>query len=717
MVVPTERPGAPAPLVARPPFGATLALVIVLAVAAAAVTTSLALLVIQPKPLPPPLPSQNQDAETLAYLLAFAVIWWAAATTALRLAARARPWSALLALAHLAAPIWAIAAVLGLGALLCVTELGSISPIGLALSAIAAAGACVAQGRYRLPRLPGRWGAALDAAIVAAVLLAVPDLLIFRPEQAVGNAAVALETSVIQFHHDFLLGPSNEVLGGRAMLADTASQYGVTSIYLLVGWFLIAPIGYGTLGFLTGGLTALWFAAGYGVLRLARVSRLLAASALAIAVVVLVFNLSYPVGSLPQSGPLRFGLPLAVLLAAGAGERRPERAGLARFVALVVVGISAVWGLESFVYTVAVFLAVIGLQAWVSAVPGGLRWLARQAGLAAMAVVCAHVIFAVATLVAAGRFPDWGEYLAYLDAFLFSELGDLTYDTPAWSPAFAVAAAYLASAAAVVELARRGGSWVQRERPTLVALAGTSVYGIALFGYYVDRSLDHILIYVGLPAVLMCTLWLSLLLRSPAHVSRAARMGGLGFGLAIAVLVVSVAWSSIGDRFPRSALARVAPGGESLRRSLHRLWHPPPMDATALAGERQLARYMPGEDRSIVMVAPDVGIEILIRSGRRDTLELGDAWESSFVAGRHLSRLAKAIAALRPGDRMLMDQRARSVLGKLRAQPSLDPLRITPLQLAPLQQWALKRIDERFRLEPVGRADGGFTVVALAARA
>ena len=53
------------------------------------------------------------------------------------------------------------------------------------------------------------------------------------------------------------------------MLAPTASQYGVTSIYLLAAWFQLAPIGYGTLGLLTGALTALWFGAGYGILRLA----------------------------------------------------------------------------------------------------------------------------------------------------------------------------------------------------------------------------------------------------------------------------------------------------------------------------------------------------------------------------------------------------------------------------------------------------------------
>ena len=321
------------------------------------------------------------------------------------------------------------------------------------------------------------------------MLLAVPDLLIFRPEQAVGNADIALESSVIQFHHDFLLGPANEVLGGHPMLAETASQYGVTSIYLTVAWFLVAPIGYGTLGLLAGALTALWFAAGYCVLRLARAPRLLAAAALAVGVVVLVFNLSYPVGSLPQSTPLRFGLPMAVILAAVAGERRPAVARGARVAAWAVVGLAAIWALEALVYTVVVFAAVACLRAWLAPAPGRLRRLAADAGGAGLAVVVAHRVFAVATLIAAGRLPDWGEYLAYLRAFLLGDLGDLTYDIPAWSPAYPVGDR-------VPRVGRRAGRvgaprapWVERERPAFVALAGVTAYGIALLSYFVDRSL------------------------------------------------------------------------------------------------------------------------------------------------------------------------------------------------------------------------------------
>jgi hypothetical protein len=330
--------------------------------------------------------------------------------------------------------------------------------------------------------------------------------------------------------------------------------------------------------------------------------------------------------------------------------------------------------------------------------------------------VATHALFAAATLVLTGSLPDWGAYLAYLREFLLGDIGDLTYDVGRWTPALAVGAGYAASASALAELARRRGPLVERERPALIAATGMTAYGIALMSYYVDRSQDHILIYVALPAVLTGALWLGLVLRNGAAIGRAAQTAGLAFSLAVAVLVVAVAWSSVGARFPRSALAHAAPGGSSLRGALERLWHPPALAPAAPAGQQALARYMPGERESLLMVTPDTGVEILLRSGRADKLFLGDPWEASFAPAEELPGLRAAVDALRPRQRMLLDQSARQVLATLRAQPSRDTLAHPLPLLAPLQQWALQRIDRRFRLRLVARAPHGFTVVALSPR-
>ena len=290
----------------------------------------------------------------------------------------------------------------------------------------------------------------------------MPDLLIFRPEAAAGgDLAAALETGIVQFHHDFLLGPANEVLHGHPMLAPTASQYGVTSIYLLAGWFQLAPIGYGTLGLLTGALTALWFGAGYGILRLAGTARLLSAAALGVAVVALAYNLTYPVGALPQSGPLRFGLPMALVLGAVAAARRPERRPsvgcggarrprpvggvVARVVRLHRWPCSPCWRASG--------------PGWTPVPARGCGGSARAALAGAAACVAAHLVFALATLAGVRRSARLGRVPRLPARVPVRTVGDLTYDVERWTPGLVVGAGYAVSGLAH----RRAGA--PRRRP------------------------------------------------------------------------------------------------------------------------------------------------------------------------------------------------------------------------------------------------------------
>jgi hypothetical protein len=409
---------------------------------------------------------------------------------------------------------------------------------------------------------------------------------------------------------------------------------------------------------------------------------------------------------------------MVVILAAVGAARWPRRSGAALAAQLSVVALSSVWALEAFVYTVGTFGAIACFRAWALPGPGRMASLVRTGALTAVACVAAHVVFAAATLAATEQLPDWGQYLAYLNEFLFGHVGDLTYDFSHWSAGLPVGAAYLASAAAFVLVIRRRRDLVEGEPAALIALCGLTAYGIVLFTYFVNRSADHILPYVSLPVLMAGTLWLSLLLRGALVESRSLRLGGLAFALPLAVLLVSVAWSSIGSRFPRTALAHAVPGGEPLGEALRRLWHPPPINPRAPEGEALLNRYMPGEGRVPIIVTPDLETEILIRSDRANGLGLSDPTEDSFVASQNLPHVRRAVEGLRRGDRLLMETVALKVLAAYRAQPSRDPLTdpVDQKQLAPLQEWALKRIGQRFGIRVVHRDDQGFVVATLTPR-
>ena len=761
---------------AEAPLGPMVALAVAFAIGLFVVALGLVLIPTSPKPLPPPLTDQEQNAESALYVVCFGLIlpavliavprladavargpnaralsvlsaivvsalavsilvlralpgggsvveglgvvgaWWLVTIATFARATRPRPWARLLAVAHLGRFAWALAGALVLGTLLAFTTLGSISALPIALGAVAVPATLLAyrRGGIGLPRVTRRWGVAIDAAIIFVCLLAVPDLVIFGADSGYG----VFTNVVIQFHHDFFLGPVNEVLHGSAVLVDTASQYGVGSLYFLAGWFQIAPIGYGTLGFLDGSLFALFFATGYCVMRVAGASRLLAAGALLLAVIILIYNLPFHVGSLPQHGPLRFGLPMIVILAAAAEGRWPRRSGTALAAQLLVVAVSSIWALEAFAYTAVTFAAIACFRAWALPGPGRVASLVRMGALAVAACVAAQVLFAAATLAGSGHLPDWGHYFAYLKEFLFGQVGDITYDYSHWSAGLPVGAAYLASAAAFVLVIRRRRDLVDTQRAALLSLCGITAYGIALYTYFVNRSADHILPYVSLPALMAGTLWLSLLLRGALAESRSLRLGGLAFALPLAVLLLSVAWSSIRSEASRTALAYALPGGKSLHGALHRLWHPLPINRRAPDGEALLNRYMPGQDRVPIIVQSDLETEILIRSGRANGLGFSYPTEDSFVASQNLPHIERAVDGLRPGDRLLMQTAGLKALAAFRAQPSRDPL-VNPLtlkKLAPLQQWALRRIGQRFAVRVIHRDDQGFVVVTLTPR-
>ena len=211
---------------AEPPVGATVAVAVLLAVACFATLLPLMLIVNRPTPLPAPFEPQNQDAETLLYLLAYLAILPASLIAGRRLAGRTDTatvallagvlgglvgavklsgaiggpdgvrtvlaamvaWWLLAGVAFVRPPrlpphaATAVAAA-GIGAgVLALTDLDSVSATALVLGAIAAAAAVAAYGRVRVPRLAGPWATALKVAVVALLLLAVPNVVIFRPE-------------------------------------------------------------------------------------------------------------------------------------------------------------------------------------------------------------------------------------------------------------------------------------------------------------------------------------------------------------------------------------------------------------------------------------------------------------------------------------------------------------------------------------------------------
>jgi hypothetical protein len=653
----------------------------------------------------------------LAVVLVATVLWGAFAAAVLARAV-ARPWPALIKLGSAPNLVAAVLGVLLVGAVLSFTSLRSVSVAALVVGLVLAGAALVCARRLPAVQLR-RWQVAgIDVVIVVVLILAIPNVVVFHPSP--GPPSSFFVPGIIQFHQDFLLGPTNQLLGGGALMVNVpVSQYGVGYIYFLYAWFHLAPIGYGTYGLLDGIVTALFYVAAFLVLRAARTPRPLAAAVMALAVVVLIYHLYYAVGSLPQQGPLRFGLPMVVIAAAAAAARWPQRATMARAAGLVTLGLAAIWSLEMFAYTLVVFAAVLANQAWLLERGGRLRWLARQAALGLGACVGAQLILAGATLAATGQLPDWGQYLAYVDALVLGgqKAGGISYGFADWSPVLLVGAASLASGAATVLLLRRAPALARREPVTLVALSGTSAYAIALLSYSDNRSSTYLLPYVALPTLLAGALWLTLLLRSHPDPGSPIRLGGLAFALSVAAIMLAAGWPGVDTNFANTALARAYPGG-GLRSALTRLWRPPPIDPRAPGGEALLDRYAPAQ-RALVLLpdAPDLGTEILIRSHRANRLSIGDPKADAFVdASIWTGKLTRQLDQLRPGDRFLTDRAGLAIAAALRARPLSYPLAHPFDTDNPQTEWILQRLARRYGLAVIHADRAGLIIVALQRR-
>ena len=441
------------------------------------------------------------------------VIWAVAAAAALLAAARAAMARSAAAAVGAPAPSFMSEP----GSCLRGTDLRHLGPLtgrGAARARCAARGVALVHG----PRAWRGFAAARNLAgrstsrRSSLLVLAIPDLVVFRTSTAVPN--VFFDPGVVQFQHDWILGSANQLLGGGALLVNVpVSQYGVGLIYFLAGWFHLAPIGYGTFGFLDGLLTALFYIAAYGVLRLAGVRRLLAGSAIVLAVLTFVYNFQFFVGQLPEEGPLRFGLPMIVVGAIGgrapaadSASRPPGGCRAAR--RLGRVGARGVRlhdrdlpGASSGPRRGCVPRRPPPLAARTAGARGG-----RDASAAAR-------LLALATLAGTGQLPDWRQYLAYIRSFLLGgRAGIISFGFADWSPGLAVDAAALASAAAVVLLIGRRPALAQINPALLVALTGSTAYAIALLSYTDNRSSTYLLLYVALPLLIAGTLWLSLLL-------------------------------------------------------------------------------------------------------------------------------------------------------------------------------------------------------------
>jgi len=620
-----------------------------------------------------------------------------------------------------AALAWTIA-----GGLACLCVLAFLSPelfrpVKLAAS-LAIAGALTAlHVRVRDLRSSRGIPVAIDVAAVVLVILAVADvsgyLEYLRPDArtVVLGDGLRLTPDLLAFsqriHEGFWLGPLNDILHGRALLVDTSSQYGVGVFYFLAAFFQIAPLGYGSLGLLTGLLTALQYALAYGVMRLAGSPRTLAIPAVTTAVVGLVFGSIGSPNDYPSTGALRFGIPWAVVALVVVAARWPKRRRAFLGGATALVGVASIWSFETFAYTSATFAAAAAFNAAMLEPGRKVRAFLRSILAAAAACAIAHFVLAVATRAFVGAWPDWSAYLAFLELYSINDLYFHVVDP--WSPGLPIALLHLASAVSLGAIAARRPELAAQRRPLLVGIAASAALGLASFSYFVGHSHPNTLIYTALPAIVEGCLWTALISDGKVRAPGAVKLAVVGAAFWIAALVAVSGWPDVTDKLRRTALAQAIPGeGDRIRSTVLRLWRSPPSDPRAAEGQALLERHLPEDEPALVIVEPELSVETLVRSDRMNLLPIGHPEQDNLVPHEADPDVQAAIDRLEPGTLMLTQPEAFDEPAKRPAFPTFASDR----KLVRIQKMALDRIRARFRIEEVERSPTGLAIVRLVQR-
>jgi hypothetical protein len=522
----------------------------------------------------------------------------------------------------------------------------------------------------------------------------------------IGDSLFVPDESISE-HMGFYLGPVNDVIGGRAMLVETWSQYGNGVMYALVPWFSIAPIGFGTFAILTTTATTLQYLIVYAILRLTVRSQVVAIATVALATAVILFAQLGDYANYPSIGVLRFGPPYVVLLLGILAARSARRRKALVVAAALVVAISVPWSAETGATTVAVAGAMLAADAL--ARPGsGRRRLRRLAlALAGLACVCvaAFTAFCVATRLAAGAWPDWNPYIGFLRLYTTGGFG--TLPVPEWSPGLVVGAIYAASAVMVAALVLLRPD-VVRDRPEApLACAGLVALGVVSYTYFLGRSHPNNVMHVCLPAFALVALWFDG--RGVAILAGRDRGRRWAAALLTAFAIVGVvdSFPSIRAKWPRTVFAAALPLGgagatqQSLSLRVQDLWSNPPVDPLAPASEAFVRRFGAGRPLVVVM-RPSLFAETLLHLRRTDAMPIASPSQDS-LSPESLPRVQRAAAELDPGARLF-------VLTDVANNVVLDDL--TELQLAELEL-----LDERFERRLVARDPAtGLTAFELASR-
>ncbi len=538
-------------------------------------------------------------------------------------------------------------------------------------------------------RIPRGWARVFDVGIFAACALVV---VYFLPDPT--NTLVASDHNlVLATNHNYFLGPTLDVLHGRAMLVGTFSQYGVGIFDALAAVFLVVPIGYGTSSLLVSVLTVFLFMGLYVILRWSTQSLLIPAIGLTVAVVLDIFGQIDDYVDFPSTGVLRFGLPWVALLLSLAATRTPRRKRLFDALVLVTVGGAAVWSAEAGAYTLGTAGALACFDALVAQASGRERgrMAARRCAQLLAASASGILAFTLLTWVTTGAWANWGAYLYYVRLYTTGGFGNLPIRP--WSPGLALGAMYALSAIVLVLLAVVRPALIRERAVAYRAAVGLTALGTLVYTYYLGRAHPNNLIHVSPPAVGLLFVWLGIIRLT--FDDRLAVAVATATAVFLGAMIVASEADDISQKYPTTALAAMLGSGpRTFEGALTTLWSNGYWEGGAVRVVALVSSLRPRPRSLELLLTPFVETEALLHLGTANAVESSNPCQES-LSTRSPAQIANGVRALRPGGVLITS-----------ADPELG-------RLLPIERYTLALLRARFTLRQIGADRQGLQAFRL----
>lgn len=306
--------------------------------------------------------------------------------------------------------------------------------------------------------------------------------------------------SINRPHQNPYVDPVCDMRGGKSLLVDINSQYGVWATYFLKILFMAVPLSYSGLTLINMSLTILSYTVIYVLLRYVLESPLFAVISIFVIILVNFFaTLGGEMVAYPSLGPLRFGLPYVLLLWTTVRLNYPPRRRYFRWLEGLTVAVASIWSFETFWYALAVYAAVLFYESCqdagsffecVQKIAGGIIRL-----LPLMVIV--HLLFGLSIYARSGQLPHWNYYMDYI--FLYSVGGWGGMPVGLWSPWLILVVIPLGALASLIfHLLSKDK---QQPEPRLIIVAGLTALAIIQYTYFVGRSHVNNLFHVSVPVL------------------------------------------------------------------------------------------------------------------------------------------------------------------------------------------------------------------------